>query len=212
MSDIVLGTKGLYRPTWDTIWDQWISDKQEFEPGVLDLVLEKTTKRGLAIDAGAHIGTSTLRMAKHFSRVLSFEPHQVNFKCLKNNAGALPNVELYNAALGAQIRKCGLRYWDGNGGEYTVTSVGSNITMITLDSLNLDSCDFIKVDTEGYELKVLEGAKGTITEYRPAVIIEVNDTCFRHNITRDAASEYLKGLGAKSIGECSYNRLFRFDA
>lgn len=44
---------------------------------------------------------------------------------------------------------------------------GTETTMITLDSLNLSRCDLIKIDVEGMELKVLEGASATIRQHPP---------------------------------------------
>lgn len=35
---------------------------------------------------------------------------------------------------------------------------GEKVAMISIDSLNLESCDFIKIDAEGYEPLVIAGA------------------------------------------------------
>ena len=47
------------------------------------------------------------------------------------------------------------------------------VETVTIDSLKLVDIGFIKVDVEGVELDVLNGAKDTIKEYRPTCIIEV---------------------------------------
>jgi hypothetical protein len=44
----------------------------------------------------------------------------------------------------------------------------------TLDSYNFDKVDFIKIDVEGYEPEVLEGAKQLINRHRPIIFFEVN--------------------------------------
>ena len=43
-----------------------------------------------------------------------------------------------------------------------------------LDSLNLKRLDVFKIDTEGYELPVLNGVMRTIAEFKPKIIIEVH--------------------------------------
>jgi hypothetical protein len=48
------------------------------------------------------------------------------------------------------------------------------IKTITLDSLQLSALDFLKIDVEGYEVGVLEGAALTIKKYRPKMWIEIN--------------------------------------
>lgn len=51
----------------------------------------------------------------------------------------------------------------------------ATIRLITLDSLDLIP-DLIKIDTEGWERQVLEGAQQTLRDHLPAILIEVNDT------------------------------------
>ena len=51
---------------------------------------------------------------------------------------------------------------------------GENIETITIDSLDLDGCDFIKIDVEGFEPLVLLGAEETIRKYKPVILFEKN--------------------------------------
>ena len=44
--------------------------------------------------------------------------------------------------------------------------------MMTLDSLDLSRLDLIKIDVEGMELEVLQGAKATLERFRPIIIVE----------------------------------------
>ena len=48
--------------------------------------------------------------------------------------------------------------------------------MKTLDSLDLEACDFLKCDTEGCELLVVRGALETIKKFRPVMVMEHNYT------------------------------------
>ena len=47
--------------------------------------------------------------------------------------------------------------------------------MLTVDSLALEECDFIKIDTEGSEILVLIGALETIKKYKPIIFFEHTD-------------------------------------
>ncbi|MCQ4908386.1 FkbM family methyltransferase, partial [Phascolarctobacterium faecium] len=51
-------------------------------------------------------------------------------------------------------------------------SEGVEVEVITIDSLKLSACDFIKVDVEGMELTVLQGASENIRKYRPILYVE----------------------------------------
>ena len=52
------------------------------------------------------------------------------------------------------------------------------VNIETLDSFNLKEIDFIKLDVEGYEEKILKGSKNTILKYKPTVVIEQNKDNF----------------------------------
>jgi hypothetical protein len=44
-----------------------------------------------------------------------------------------------------------------------------------VDDLNLNACDFIQLDLEGYEFSALQGARKTIEKYKPLLCIEVGE-------------------------------------
>ena len=49
------------------------------------------------------------------------------------------------------------------------------VPLITVDSLGLERCDLIKIDTEGFEDSVIKGASATLAAFRPVLYIEVHD-------------------------------------
>ena len=51
-------------------------------------------------------------------------------------------------------------------------SEGEEVEVITIDSLKLSACDFIKVDVEGMELPVLQGVAENLRKYRPILYVE----------------------------------------
>ena len=50
--------------------------------------------------------------------------------------------------------------------------MAKEVSMISVDSLNLKRLDFLKIDVEGMEEDVLRGARGVISEQRPSMIVE----------------------------------------
>ena len=51
-----------------------------------------------------------------------------------------------------------------------------NVTSRTLDSFKLNNVDGIKIDVEGYELQALKGSIKTISDHKPWLVIELNNT------------------------------------
>jgi FkbM family methyltransferase len=141
----------------------------------------------VVIDAGANIGIFSL-FASHLAprgSVYSFEPVKETFDFLSKNSFECKNIFCINSGLGDYCSKKEIL----NKGAGSVDSVmrdspffkkqkyGSNaftsVDIQTIDSFvskkNLSKVDFIKIDTEGYESKVLLGAKDTICSFEPVI-------------------------------------------
>jgi FkbM family methyltransferase len=149
--------------------------------GELKIIEEYTKDTGRnrnCVDVGAHIGTHTLPLSGLFGHVNSFEATNRNFQYLQKNikANNIKNVTCHEYALGS---KCGFvsmsELGDHNSGQYGVKEDSDgDVRLERLDSFGLVDIDFIKVDVEGYESEVLEGAKDTIRTYRPMIQVEAN--------------------------------------
>lgn len=135
------------------------------------------------VDCGAHIGSHALwysnRVGYH-GRVFAFEANPNAFECLKYNCGGLKNVHLHNVALGSKTGTAGIVEVTDNYG-MTYTTKEGNIPMISIDDVNLANCDFIKIDCEGAEPDILEGATKTIEKFRPTMLIEINVPALERN-------------------------------
>jgi hypothetical protein len=148
----------------------------------------------VVLDVGGHIGSHTLLYAKYIpdSLVYTFEPQSVLFAILEKNiqTNGLPNVRLYNNAVGHECRRCTMSkmLYDGydcdidyntskklNYGGLQLGKNGEPTTMITIDSLKLPQCDYIKIDVEGAESLVLIGASETIQKFKPIIFFEYTD-------------------------------------
>jgi hypothetical protein len=82
------------------------------------------------------------------------------------------NVHLFKKGLSDKPHSISKRQSDNVGASHAID--GNDVKCITIDSLKLQSCDFIKMDCEGMELKALQGAEGTIYKFKPTMLLEIN--------------------------------------
>jgi len=131
---------------------------------------------GIAIDVGAHIGYHSLKMADHFAIVFALEPDPITFGYLHKNTGKKGNVKCINAAASSVDNDASLsRDTISTRSTLMDTKDGVNVRARSLDSLTLDGTlpvSFIKMDVEGHEVKVLQGATNLLRTRRPVIVYE----------------------------------------
>lgn len=144
----------------------------EAQLATLRRVIPHCRGRRTAVDVGAHIGTWTSGLLEEFARVVAFEPQDENFRCLVSNA---PKADTFRVALSDVHGAVAMMKHGVNSGCY-FADVNSLHTapMYPLDQLGLKDVDFIKVDVEGYEGRVLAGALRTIRTSSPVIFFEDN--------------------------------------
>lgn len=157
------------------------------------LLKNASKTHGTILDIGANIGFHTRGFSEHFSQVISFEPNSTHYKMLTKNITDKNNVTTHNVACGSSIGKTFIESFDtnkkGNFGKI-FTGVGdTQVDCVTIDSLELDECDAVKIDTEGYEYECLLGANQTIDKFCPTVLFEYNtgagDNCIEYLKSKD---------------------------
>ncbi len=76
--------------------------------------------------------------------------------------------------------------------------------MHTLDSFELKDVDFIKIDTEGYELYVVKGAEETIKRCKPTMIVEQKGHGMKYfGFGKEEGVELLESWGMKRVANMS---------
>jgi len=130
------------------------------------------------VTAGTNCGMYARMYAKMFKHVFAFEPEPLAFYCMTNNA-PYDNVIKLNAALGHTNGIVGITRAPPGGPELNVgmnvvgpPSEQFQIPMMTIDSLQLNACDMIQLDVEGFEQYAIGGAIETIKKFRPVIIAE----------------------------------------
>ena len=171
------------------------------------------------LDIGANIGMFSLSYASLFKGAIihSFEPVNFVYSILSRNLEINPNlssnIQTHNFGLSNCVEKKKLsiptpyqhlRYSDSLDTRlYSVFGKGKEKfdakflpLDLWIDQNPMHALDFIKIDVEGYEYLVLDGAKKTLKSFRPIVMFELNDLTL--TLSERTADEYIHF--AKNIG------------
>lgn len=129
----------------------------------------------------------------------------------------IANIQLHNAGLGDQIGQFQMEHHPNNAGQNCILSDSRKdktkyqlhtIQVNTLDSYNLAEVDIIKLDCEGYELKVLHGAQQTITTCRPILQIEMTEPqCRKFGYHPNDIWKFFENIGNYGIFDFRGKRL-----
>lgn len=160
--------------------------KGSFEEHNLEATLNYGIKDKTIIDIGANIGSFGFNLAHEAKHIVMIEASP--FLCEKLNATAqhneLKNITIVNKAVSDKTGQT-LQLFQGirTKGDNSLIQGSANtaefepVTTETLDDI-VDRLgiipDFIKIDVEGFELKLLKGAINTISKFRPAILMEWN--------------------------------------
>ena len=152
----------------------------EAELRILPFLVDPTL---IAVDAGANKGVYTYWLERLSRHVHAYEPNPKMFNVLKRGAGR--KATLHHAALSdragefaLRIPKTGKGRYSNQGASLNHDKVGDSYGEVMvetrrLDDENLGKIGFIKIDVEGHEMAVLDGALETIQRDRPTLLIEM---------------------------------------
>ena len=144
------------------------------------------------VDVGANVGSTALLLHLAFpeARILAIEPMTINYDCLLHNTKDIPLIKTLK--MGAYSKRCQLNLAmpspeqrpdvlvkHTNGGLFSVYGEGGEGEMAAMDRLDnlVDArVDFLKIDVEGAEGDVLDGAKRIIARDRPIIMMELRPT------------------------------------
>jgi FkbM family methyltransferase len=178
---------------WWPADDNWCWKVIHQEVADVEDAIRFSKGNSVAVQAGGNVGVWASYLAKKFGRVETIEPMGVNYECLKRNVPA--NVAHRFGAFGDKAGFIGMVSVEGNAGAHYPKAEGE-IPVITIDSLNLEACDLLVLDVEGYEPHALLGAEQTIRKYCPPIMLEEKGLSERYyGIARGTAEKWVLGLG-----------------
>jgi FkbM family methyltransferase len=175
---------------WMKTSGQIVDGKGTYQYPKLQAAMSLCMQFRTAIDQGSHVGLWTMHLAKWFNFVVCVEPLAHLRECWHANMADNPHLSkcsLEAFALGKGFGRVRMMTNPAAGGDswietpdatkrviygHTAEPVGDMIDMVTIDALELNEVDFIKLDAEGYEENIARGAEETIALSRPVIVIE----------------------------------------
>lgn len=158
-----------------------------------------------AIDVGANDGSYVHYLRRHAHKVVAFEPMPLLASALRRKfpgdevvieqvalSDRADTVELHMPVVGGiVVTGCSTISTDASG-TYPATQA-IKVSMDRLDAAYKGRAGFIKIDVEGHEQAVLDGALQTIRRCRPRVLVEIDDRLSPGGLAR--ARTYFDSLG-----------------
>ncbi len=188
----------------DYVYETIKRTKDYYESALLKKWLPYISSNKVILDIGANLGNHTLFWASHLSyeKIFSFEPYRPNYERLFNNIKNNGLQNIYPICKGVG-NKCGFtnitEFHEDNYGGTTlsqeISESGGEIPLTDIDSFcsenGLSQVDFIKIDTEGFELNVLNGMKNCLLKFHPDLWVEVTPISFSAVMTILSEPEYV---------------------
>lgn len=167
-------------------WYGWLVRTLEVELEFLRLIVRNQDH---VIDVGGNRGIYTYHLWKLGAKVEVFEPNPTCSRILEAWAGGRPDMNVHSVALSSCAGYSHLHIpVDESGIEHDASASIENpgfapardllVSLQTLDSYQFEGVQLIKIDVEGHECSVIEGAAATITSSKPALLVEIEQ---RHN-------------------------------
>lgn len=157
----------------------------EYSESEIELFNQLVKSDMTVLDVGANIGTHTVMFGNAVGpkgKVIAFEPQHAIFHMLCGNIAlnGLTNISAMFCAIGSQSGTANVpckdlnRKFNFGGTSLLEKEEGEEVSIITIDSMHITQCEFIKIDVEGMELEVLQGAIETIKYHWPIIYFENN--------------------------------------
>ncbi|HKS07785.1 MAG TPA: FkbM family methyltransferase [Gemmatimonadaceae bacterium] len=184
----------------------------------------------MAIDVGANKGVFSYALSKLCPRVEAFEPNPAMFEALQHALSR--NAHAHQIALSDTNGEAELNFPEvrGKAGVFSyqrATLLGPSASAThralrvqtrTLDSFDFRGVGFIKIDVEGFEQAVLDGARATLARERPALMVELAESHTGRPIAESIAAIAARGYevfvlaagdlvpaASRSIGDRAFN-------
>ena len=162
-------------------WYGWLRGELEEEMKFLRLLVRSHDR---VIDVGGHRGIYAYQLRRLGARVEVFEPNPACCRVLMAWAAGKPDIVVHSVALSSRTGSTILHIpIDESGVEHDASASIENagfartrdqlVPLQTLDSYRFKGVKLIKIDVEGHEYSVIEGAAATLASSRPALLVEI---------------------------------------
>lgn len=168
-------------PKADRVIGASLANYGEFAEGENRIMARYLRSGDVAVDIGANVGTTTLAMARAVvaaGQVFAFEPQPLVAHCLATSLvlNEISNVRVLSLAVSKQSGFARMNFnAGGDAGNFGSTALlldGDLVPTMALDDMQIDRLALLKIDVEGHEWDVFQGAENTIRTCRPVIYFE----------------------------------------
>jgi FkbM family methyltransferase len=185
-SSAVVRLKQTFKQLFPSLWVRWRLWRRprsaERELSLLDYIVRPDD---VTVDVGANLGLYTRRLARLSRKVYAFEPSHAMADVLRRSSA--DNVVVHEMALSDRDGQAELHI--PRAGTQLTHSLASlepravagrdtavvNVPRARLDSVVGENVSFVKIDVEGHEFSVLQGALDLIDRCRPVFLVEAEE-------------------------------------
>lgn len=215
-----LDERGLLFPERQIAYD--FAMHKSYEHALIQWAMEMIDPSKVFVDIGAHVGTWSLAFARKCRQVHSFEPTPRTFHFLCGNI-ALNNlddhIQVHNLALADKEGRMPIYKGSEDGGGNSLLPMLDRkptwmVDVVTLDSLMLTNVGLLKIDVEGFEKNVLQGAQETLkangypTIFFESWVPEREEEGIPSVSLRRELFEYIESIGYKVVPIRGYTEMF----
>ncbi|MDB5632176.1 MAG: FkbM family methyltransferase [Tardiphaga sp.] len=180
-------TKELLKDTFPSMWLRWhFMNRPKSAERELSYLGKIVPRGAVTVDVGANCGLYTRQLARLSKEVYAFEPSRQMANLLRRTSA--PNVSIHEIALSDHDGDAELFIPQGEDGlvhglaslEPQLESpakrvISTHVSMARLDAVVHQDVAFVKVDVEGHELNVLNGAVELVDRCQPVFLVEAED-------------------------------------
>jgi|TARA_B100001142_G_scaffold293460_1_gene313062 FkbM family methyltransferase len=201
-------------PSSDTHFERWIlnGEYQKKQRDTLFEYMENKRKIEYIIDVGAHVGLWSRPMIQRpdTKYIWAFEPNSSVRECYVQNMKDFDNYTIYPFALGSHQTTGFLNIEKDNSGNTNIDpDKPGNVEIKSIDSMNFENVDYIKVDAEGFEYQILSGCLETLSKNKPFIHLEMKSKRMRN--TFDEFNILFNKIGYKEVKRVSAEVLYDYN-
>jgi FkbM family methyltransferase len=178
--------KELLKDAFPSIWLRWhFMHRPKSAERELSYLCKVVPRDAVTVDVGANCGLYTRQLARLSRHVLAFEPSRQMARLLRRTSA--PNVSVHEVALSDHSGDAELFIPQGDDGlvyglaslehrlESSAKLVSTPVPTARLDAMVQQDVAFVKIDVEGHELNVLNGAVELLERCQPVFLVEAED-------------------------------------
>lgn len=183
----IRSTKNMIKEAFPSLWLRWhLMHRPKTAEVELSVLHKIVPTDAVTVDVGANCGLYTRELAQMSKSVHAFEPSSSMADVLRQTSAG--NVQVHEVALSDHEGQAALFVPAGEAGlvhglasiepqleSLTRPGIATSVPIARLDDVIQESVAFVKIDVEGHELSVLNGATKLLDQCQPVFLVEAED-------------------------------------